>query len=63
MLEDCLFTSSAVGIIDPARKRGSIGFEEEEEARVARLKQSLKLRLRGGKRRVVVVVDSTGKSP
>lgn len=62
MLEDCLFTSSAVGIIDPTRKRGSIGFEEEE-ARVARLKQSLKLRLRGGKRRVVVVVDSTGKSP
>lgn len=61
MLEDCLFTSSAVGIIDPARKRGSIGFEKEE-ARVARLKQSLKLRLRGGKRRVVVV-DSTGKSP
>lgn len=48
-------------IIDRARKYGSIGFEEE--ARVARLKRSLKLRLRGDKRvhSRRVVVDSTGK--
>lgn len=48
-------------IIDRARKYGSIGFEEE--ARVARLKRSLKLRLRGDKRvhSRRVVVDSTGE--